>query len=334
MGCESRGSLQGSAVSRYLRRLEAGSRRTQRAALDQIAALISDGASSADDLSWHLLTEQDTDTLRRQLAERYVPATANRMLAALRGVLKEAWLLGLMDAERYYRASNIANLPRSRPPRGRVLAGIELRALFGACLGDPTPAGARDAALLTVLYAGGLRRSEASALDVRDYDAPSGALTIRGTNDARTRTLYAFDDAAAVLNRWIRYRGEAPSPLFVPIDKAGRILVRDERMREQSIYRALLKRAEQAGVERFSCHDLRRTFITRLLESGADISTVQRLAGHCSIATTQLYDRRTEASRRDLARMLTVPGSGPRFLPLPKRAGGKGPHRRSVQSPQ
>jgi integrase len=302
------GSPDNAAVSRYLSRLEAGSRRTQRTALDQIAVLLSDGESSADDLAWHLLTEGDTETVRRELAERYVPATANRMLAALRGVLKEAWRLGLMDAERYHRASAITNLPWSRSPRGRVLADSEIRALFAACQRDPTPAGVRDAALLTVLYAGGLRRSEASALDVRDYDASTGALTIRGTTDSRARTIYAADDAADALNRWIIHRGAAPGPLFVPIDKVGKILVRDERMREQSIYRALLKRAEQAGVGRFSCQDLRRTFITRLLEGGADISTVQRLAGHCSVATTQLYDRRTEASRRELARMLTVPG--------------------------
>ena len=78
-------------------------------------------------------------------------------------------------------------------------------------------------------------------------------------------------------------------------------------MRDQSIYRALLKRAAQAEVSAFSPQDLRRTFITRLLEGGADISTVQRLAGHCSVATTQRYDRRSETSRRDLARMLTIP---------------------------
>lgn len=297
-----------SVVSLYLTRLKPGSRRTQRTALDQVAALLTDGTVSAADLSWHLVTEQDTQTVRRELVARYAPATANRMLAALRGVLREAWRLGLMDAERYHRASTLENLPWSRPPHGRVLADSEIRALFDACTGDPTPAGVRDAALLTVLYAGGVRRSEATALDGRDYDASTGALTIRGTPESRERVIYASDDAANAINRWLIHRGTSPGPLFVPVDKVGKVLVRDERMRDQSIYRALLKRAEQARVERFSCQDLRRTFITRLLEGGADISTVQRLAGHCSVTTTQRYDRRSESSHRTLARMLTVPG--------------------------
>lgn len=63
----------------------------------------------------------------------------------------------------------------------------------------------------------------------------------------------------------------------MPINKVGKVLVPEERKREQSIHRVLLKRAEQAGVERFSCQNPRRTFVTRLLESGADIfSTAHR----------------------------------------------------------
>lgn len=296
-----------SPVTRYLSRLKFNSRRTQRVALDRIAALLTDGSSAAADLSWHLLTEQQTRTVRRELENRYAPTTANRMIAALRGVLMEAWRLGLMDAESYHHASALENLPWSNLPRGRTLSEDEIRALFDTCSQDQTAAGARDAALLTVLYGAGLRRSEAAALDIRDYDVSRGALAIVATIGDRERTLYTVDSAAGTLDRWIALRGAAPGPLFVPIDKAGKVLIRDERMRDQSIYRALLKRAQQAGVAAFSCQDLRRTFITRLLEGGADISTVQRLAGHCSVTTTQRYDRRSEISRRELARMLAVP---------------------------
>lgn len=245
--------------------------------------------------------------VRHELAARYAPATANRMIAALRGVLKEAWRLGLMDAERYHHASVLHNVPWSTAPRGRTLSDDELRALFDACSQDQSPAGARDAALLTVLYGAGLGRSEATALDLCDYDVSSGAVTIRGTTHDRERTLYAVDSAAEALDRWISIRGTAPGPLFVPIDKAGKVLIRDERMRDQSIYRALLKRADQAGIAAVSCQDLRRAFITRLLDGGADISTVQRLAGHCSVTTTQRYDRRSETFHLESARMLAVP---------------------------
>ncbi len=303
-----------SAVTQYLSRLKASSRRTQQVALDRVAALLSDGRSAAANFAWHHLTEQQTQTVRQELAARYAPSTANRMIAALRGVLKEAWRLGLMDAESYHRASTLRNVPWSTPPRGRTLSDDELWALFDACSQDQSPAGARDAALLTVLYGAGLGRSEATALDLCDYDASSGAVAIRGTTHGRERTLYAVDSAAEALDRWISIRGTAPGPLFVPIDKAGKVLIRDERMRDQSIYRALLKRAEQAGIAAVSCQDLRRTFITRLLEAGANISTVQRLAGHCSVTTTQRYDRRSETFHRESASMLAVPEHEP-FAP-------------------
>jgi integrase len=292
----------------YLARLAPASGRTQREALDRIARFVTDGQAPATAVQWQFLTGEQTHAIRRELSVRYAPTTTNRLLAALRGVLKETWRLGLMDPAAYRAAIAVENVPWSTPPRGRTLADDEIKALFAACALDPTPAGVRDAALLTVLYGGGLRRSEAATLDLRDYDPANGALTIRGTLRNRERVVYATEGSAEALARWIRLRGTDPGPLFVPINKAGKILVRDERLREQSIYRALLKRGEQAGVVAFSCQDLRRSFIARLLEAGADLATVQRLAGHCSVTTTQRYDQRSEVSRRELARMLRVPG--------------------------
>jgi site-specific recombinase XerD len=294
-------------AARYLARLAPGSSRTQRAALDRIAALLSDGKATALGMPWHLLNGQQTQAIRRDLAAGYAPTTTNRALAALRGVLKEAWRLGLMDAEAYHRASSVENVPWYTPPRGRDLGTGEIEALFAACASDPTPAGVRDAALLAVLYGGGLRRSEVIALGVGDYNSSNGALTVRSTRRNRERIVYATSGAAQALERWIMLRGTDPGPLFVPVNKGQKILVRDQRMSDQSIHRVLLKRGRQAGITAFSCQDLRRTFISRLLEAGADLATVQRLAGHCSVTTTQRYDRRSEVSQRELARMLEVP---------------------------
>jgi len=291
----------------YLARLAPGSRRTQQVALDRIAALLSRDEAGAVDLPWHLLDAQQTQRIRNALALRYAPTTANRMLAALRGVLKEAWQLGLMDADTYHHAVAVENVPWFTSPRGRVLSPQDVHALFEACDRDRTPAGIRDAALLTVLFAGGLRRSEAVALDVRDYDVSSGALTVRGMQDSRERMVYATAGAAQALKRWIAIRGTDPGPLFVPINRGQKVLLRERRMADQSVHKVVLKRGEQAGVRAVSCQDLRRSFISGLLEAGVDIATVQRLAGHCSVLTTQRYDRRSEASQRGLARMLEVP---------------------------
>ena len=155
----------------YLARLTSPhSRRTMTTALTIIARLLSGGQCDLHTLAWAALRYQHTAAVRAALAERYAPASANLMLSALRGVLKEAWLLGQLTAEEYQRAANLKTVGGETLPRGRALAPGELRALFRVCAEDRRPAGARDAALLAALYGGGLRRSEVVALLLADYD--------------------------------------------------------------------------------------------------------------------------------------------------------------------
>src|SRR5437867_4135075 len=81
-------------------------------------------------------------------------------------------------------------------PRGRALGRGELLALVDACKRDPSPAGARDTALLGVLYAGGLRRAEAVALDLADFDPGSGVLVVRCGKGRKARTVPLKNGAA------------------------------------------------------------------------------------------------------------------------------------------
>ncbi len=289
----------------YLASLAPGSRRSMRTALELIAALLTSGRSNAFSLHWGALRFQHTAAIRAALSERYAASSANHRLAALRGVLKAAWNLGQIPTEEYHRAVNLPPVRGESLPRGRALSPGELRMLFHVCAQDAQAGGARDAALLAILYGVGLRRSEAVALDVKDYDRETGALTVRSGKGNKARIGYASRGARSALEKWLLLRGDVEGPLLWPVLKSGRIVHR--RMTDQAILSILLKRAREAGVKHFSPHDLRRTFISDLLDAGADISTVQKMAGHANVTTTTRYDRRGEVAKQKASELLHVP---------------------------
>ena len=298
----------------YLASLSPGSRRTMKTALDAMAAILTSGRCDALSLDWSQIRFSHGAALRAILAQRYAPATANKMLAAWRGVLKAAWRLELLNSEDYGRAVDLGAIRGETLPKGRALSAGELRALLEVCARDiykdatPRESGLRDAAILAVLYGGGLRRSEVVALDLDDYDADSGALTVRRGKGSKARITYLPSGGQSRLSRWLELRNRfspLEGPLFHPIHRSGKIFL--SRLTDQAILALLQRRALQAGLKPFSPHDLRRTFISDLLDAGADIATVQKLAGHSNVQTTARYDRRGEVAKQKAASLLHIP---------------------------
>ncbi len=240
----------------YLEQLGEGSRRTMREALAKLSHWASDGKCDAETLPWHLLRIEHTAALRTRLSGSLAPATANKHLAALRGVLKQCWRHGDMSAEAYQRAIDLPPVRGSSPRKSVQLGPDDLMRLADACVGDASPAGARDEALLALLYGASLRRSEAVALDFADYNMDNDELTVGGPNQRAPRRFVANADARRALERWILIRGPEPGPLFNPVNKGGRIERR--RLSEQAIYIACQKRAAEAGLPPTSPEDLRR----------------------------------------------------------------------------
>ena len=311
----------------YLLGLGRGSRDTMARAVATCSRLLFvDGWQPG---AWGGVRQDGMLALRAELAERYAPATANRMLAAVRGVLRQAWALGLMASEDYRRAVDVPKVAGSRGIAGREVTGRELAALFRSCKGDGAR-GARDAALLALLYGCGLRRGEAAAIELADVDmggkrtpfaprhisriegneitinrAESAAVTVRGKGD-KARTAYATGGALAALHAWCAVRGGAPGPLVCCVWRGGHVRVRG-RLSTKAVNDIIRRRAELAGVASFSPHDLRRSFAGDMLDAGADLATVQQLMGHASPATTSRYDRRGERTRQRAAGLLRVP---------------------------
>ncbi|MBD2537014.1 tyrosine-type recombinase/integrase [Nostoc flagelliforme FACHB-838] len=288
----------------YLSALSLGSQRTMEGALNTIATLITNGECDAYTLDWSALRYQHTAAIRTALMQKFAPATTNKILCALRRVLKEAYRLELMDASDYAKAVDFPSVRVKRKLRGRALSPEEIAALMKACMSDPTAQGVRDAALIAILRGAGVRRAEVVNLDLKDIN-PSGAIDIRLGKGGKDRTVYLSSAAYAVVQDWLDVRGRKPGPLLCPIRKGG--LVQLRRMTSQAVLLILEKRATESGVESFSPHDFRRTFCSDLLDSGIDIVTVQKLAGHASPATTSKYDRRGEEPKRRAVEKLDIP---------------------------
>jgi len=214
-----------------------------------------------------------------------------------------------MSSEDQRRASTIQPIRGHRLPKGRMLSGDELGRLFHVCAADHHPAGRRDAAMLAVLYGTGPRRSELVNLDLADYDPTMEALTVRAGKGNKDRLLLLNPVCTQAVRQWLTVRGPEAGPLFGPLSKRGCLVGR--RLSDKAVTWILSVRASQAGVAAFSPHDLRRTFISSLLDASVDLVTVADMAGHSNISTTAKYDRRGETAKRKAAALLTVP-----FVPM------------------
>lgn len=249
-------------VARYLDGLAPGSRRTLRQALDRIAGLLTRGRARAETLAWQNLKPRHASSLRATLLKHYSAATTNKMLSAFRGVLREACAMGQVSEADLRKMANTPSVRNERLSTGRTLADKELKALFATCAKGGGPAACRDAALLALLYGAGLRRSEAVALALRDYDHGSGLLLI---HDGHDRQMRLEAGARLAVESWIKLRGREAGALLCPVDKAGRVRVRH--MTDQAVLYIVRRRAEVAGIQRFSPHDLRRTYFFRMRRS-------------------------------------------------------------------
>ncbi len=291
------------------------SRQTARERLRAAARVIGLDPAEALAFPWHRLRFQHIDFIRSRLSEkdpatdkRRAPATINLTLAILRGIARYARNMNLMSDEEYRRIGEVKPATGEHLPVGRAAASGEILALVKACQADHGPAGARDAAMLAILYVGGVRRAELAGLDVAHYVRAPAGLKVHGKGN-KERLVPLTVTAAAALDDWLAVRGATPGPLFVRLTKGGHVT--GERLASHAVYKILRKRLAQAGVEDLRPHDFRRTFIGDLLQAKVDLATVQQMAGHASPLTTVRYDRRGDEARREAVEHLHFPYTRP-----------------------
>lgn len=286
----------------YLQSVAASSRRAIQGRLRKIARLINPQFDWSD-IDWSTLRYQDAVQIRALLTESGASlASTNAALSCLRRVARQAWREGLMNFETYEAIRSIEDVKGVRLPKGRALTPAELRALFDACASDLLR-GKRDAALLAAMCGAGLRRHEAVQLQAGDYDRENRRFRVIGKGN-KERFVYPVPGAIEAIEEWLQHA--APDgPLFPAHPRHGERSVRP--MTAENIWYLCRMWAARAGVEPFTPHDLRRTYISELLDAGADIASVAELAGHSKIETTRRYDRRGEKAKQKAAEMWRLP---------------------------
>jgi integrase/recombinase XerD len=186
--------------------------------------------------------------------------------------------------------------PRKTQRLPRVLSRQEVALLLSMPKGGE-PRTLRDRALLEVLYACGLRVSEAIGLELGDVDLEEGMLRARGKG-SKERVVPIGRRAVAALRAYCQ-RGR-PALLGVRAQSALFVNHRGGALTRQGLYKIVQRHARHAGLaQRMSPHTLRHSFATHLLAGGCDLRSLQEMLGHADLATTQLYTQLSAERLKD-----------------------------------
>jgi len=215
-----------------------------------------------------------------------------RALAAIRGMFR------FLVSERHLKADPTENVenPKLWSSLPKSILPSEVDALLAAP--DRTaPEGLRDAAMLELLYATGLRVSELIRVRIDEVVMDAGFLRTIGKG-SKERIVPFGDTARTAILEYIE-RGRSHFDKFA--DPHLFLSQRGRPMTRQSFWMKIVRYARDAGIKtHISPHVLRHSFATHLLENGADLRSVQMMLGHADISTTQIY---THVSRARLQRM-------------------------------
>ncbi|HUG29068.1 MAG TPA: tyrosine recombinase [Candidatus Limnocylindria bacterium] len=231
----------------------------------------------------------------RRLDPGLAPTSLRRRAAAIKGFYRFAFGEGLIGID----VAAHLDLPRMPRLLPETLTQAEVERLLAA----PAEDAQLDRALLELLYAAGLRISEALNLDLEDLSLDGAFVRVIGKGD-RERLVPVGEVALDAIRAWL---AEARAALVAahhvePVRGGPLLLGRSGRRLARQQAWAMVKRAAAgAGLSsRVSPHTLRHSFATHLLEGGADLRIVQELLGHASISTTQLYTHVTGERIREV----------------------------------
>jgi integrase/recombinase XerD len=221
------------------------------------------------------------------------PATLHRKTACLRSFYRHLRRTDVLtgDPTAHLRA------PRQSRRLPNVLSRDEVARLLSQPTGEDPPA-LRDRALLELMYACGLRASEAIVLEVGDLDLEGAVLRARGKG-SKERLVPIGRAALRALVPWLA-RGR-PKLVGERLEPSVFVNQRGAALSRQGLYKIVQRHARAAGLDgKMSPHTLRHTFATHLLAGGCDLRSLQEMLGHADIATTQMYTHLSAQRLKDV----------------------------------
>lgn len=264
--------------------------------LDGLTAFIGENlGATANDIDWNGFDEKAVTGYVQDLESRgYSNATKSRKIASLRSFMRFLREEGITD----HLPTRRLKSPRGGNPLPKSLTLDEVGDLLTYVANASTPAELRDRAVVELLYAGGLRISELTGLDVNNISFDNSTIRVYGKG-SKERIVPIYDPAMdAIADYMIIGR---PNLGKYQDENALILNARGSRITRQGLWLQLKKIAVGAGITRhITPHMLRHSFASHLLNGGASLRHVQELLGHENIATTQIYTHlTTEHIRRE-----------------------------------
>lgn len=225
--------------------------------------------------------------------EGFAPASVRRALSVVKGLYRFAVREGLSDRD----PADTLPVPKTPARLPDALSLAEAQRLLDQPFGE-SPIGARNKAILEVLYGCGLRVSELVGIDCEDAALEEGYLRVRGKGN-KERISPIAGTALAALARYFEQGRPKLARSRAGQTAAVFLNARGGRLSRQSVH-ALVERAGRAvGLQGLHPHTLRHSFATHLLEGGADLRVIQEILGHADIATTQIYTHVSRSHMRE-----------------------------------
>jgi len=220
------------------------------------------------------------------------PASLQRRVSCVRGFFAWAHREGFVASDPAIRL-RAPRRPRTLPEVPTEMQVTDTIASLASAAADGDPIALRDVALVELLYASGLRISEACGLGLRDVDFENSTVRVLGKGN-KERTVPVGAPARRALDAWLAVRERVAGPGSPPrlfLGTRGGAL-------DPRVARRVVHAATAAGGVSVGPHALRHAMATHLLAGGADLRSVQELLGHASVATTQRYTHVTNERLR------------------------------------